>query len=241
MLYTNLTLIWFLVAVFYNNTKDPLVVPDFEREARSLAMDEIWIALAAPLVSMGISYIFWGIFRVSDKRFHQSDSFQNAKDGKLIKALLKEMYLRFFMAYFIMIAIFGAVMWYIIQFTAKFGWKVSWMWWYSGSFAFLFNYFFYDPIITWFHCVIYGCSSSMWRKVMTLRGIKMACSEVINSLHIPAVSDDRDILVEKKKIQAEEEAERKKDRKLAAKQGVKEVDQEDGQIELRNEEATRHL
>lgn len=155
MLFTNLILIWFLVAVFYNNTKDPLVVPNFDKKARNLAMNEIWIALAVPLVSMSISYIFWGVFRVSDKRFHQNDTYERTKDGMMIKALLKEMYLRFFMAYFIMIAIFGAVMWYIIQFTAKFGWKVSWMWWYSGSFAFLFNYFFYDPIITWFHSIIH--------------------------------------------------------------------------------------
>lgn len=189
MLYTNLILIWFLVAVFYNNTKDPLVVPDFEAKARSLAMSEIWIALAAPLVSMSISYIFWGVFRVSDKRFHQPDSYLRVKDGQMMKALLREMYLRFAMAYFIMMAIFSAVLWYIIEFTAKFGWKVSWQWWYSGSFAFLFNYLFYDPLITWFHFVMYGCSQILWRKVMAFRGIKIACPEVLDHLHIPPLED----------------------------------------------------
>ena len=185
MCFTNLVLIWFLVAVFYNNTKDPLVVPNFDRKARSLAINEMWIALVAPLISMMVSYIFWGVFKVPDKRFHQPDSFENVKSGKLVKELIKEMYLRFFMAYFIMMAIFGAVMWYIIQFTAKFGWKVSWTWWYSGTFAFLFNYWLYDPIITWFHYVMYGCSRNMWRKVMAFRSIKIACQEVLDSYHIP--------------------------------------------------------
>jgi hypothetical protein len=174
MLYLNLTLIWFLVAVFYNNTKDPLVVPNFDRKARNLATSEIWIALLAPLGSMSISYIFWGVFKISDRRFHQPDSYQRVKDGTMIKHLMKEMYLRFFMAYFIMIAIFGAIMWYIIEFTAKFGWKVSWMWWYSGTFAVFFNYCLYDPIVTWFHYVMYGCSIQLWKKIMGFRSIKIA-------------------------------------------------------------------
>lgn len=108
MLYANLILLWFLVAVFYNNTKDPLVVPNFESSARNLAMNEIWIALAAPLVSMLISYIFWGVYRVSDKRFHQSDAYERLMEGKLMKALFKEMYLRFVIAYFIVVSTFSA-------------------------------------------------------------------------------------------------------------------------------------
>lgn len=189
MLYLNLTLIWFLVAVFYNNTKDPLVVPNFDRKARNLATSEIWIALLAPLGSMSISYIFWGVFKISDKRFHQPDSYQRVKDGTMIKFLMKEMYLRFFMAYFIMIAIFGAIMWYIIEFTAKFGWKVSWMWWYSGTFAVFFNYCFYDPIITWFHYVMYGCSIELWKRMMSFRSIKIAGPEILDQFHIPPLNE----------------------------------------------------
>jgi hypothetical protein len=199
MLFLNLLLIWFLVAVFYNNTKDPLVVPDFERKARNLAASEVVIAIIAPLASMSIGFIFWGVFKISDKRFHQSDSHTNIKNGSLIKALLKEMYLRFLMAYFIMLAIFAAVFWYIIEFTAKFGWQVSWMWWYSGTFAFLFNYLFYDPLITWFHSVTYGCSKVLWRKVMGCRSIKIACPEIIVDFHIQPLTEENERLVEEKR------------------------------------------
>lgn len=199
MLFLNVVLIWFLVAVFYNNTKDPLVVPDFDSKARNLAAGEIWIALATPLASMGVGYIFWGVFKISDKRFHQPDSYKNVKDGSLIKGLLKEMYLRFFMAYFIMFAIFAAVMWYIVEFTAKFGWKVSWMWWYSGTFAFFFNYLFYDPLITWFHYVMYGCSKILWRKVMAFRSIKIACPEILERYHIQPLTEENYRLVEEKR------------------------------------------
>lgn len=151
MMFSNAILIWFMVAVYYNNTKDPLVVPDFERSARDLATDELLLAMIIPLFTMQFSYIFWGIFRISDSRFHQPDAYDKVKSGVLMKALLNEMYLRFTMAYFIMVAIYGAVMWYIINFTAKFGWKVSWQWWYSGTFAYFINYFVYDPAVTWFH------------------------------------------------------------------------------------------
>ena len=192
MLFTNLTIIWFLAAVLYNNTKDPLVVPDFQQQAKNLALNDIWMAFIVPIISSISGFVFWSIFRVSDKRFHQLDSYKRIKDGTLMKELLKEMYLRYIMAYFVMVAVYAAVMWYIIKFTAKFGWKVSWTWWYTGTFSFLFNYLLYDPIVTWFHYVMHGCSNIMWRKVMWFRSIKIACPEVLDSLHIPPTSEFRD-------------------------------------------------
>ena len=200
MMFSNAILIWFMVAVYYNNTKDPLVVPDFERSARKLATDEILLAMVVPLFTMQFSYIFWGIFRISDHRFHQPDAYDKVKSGVLNKSLLNEMYLRLTMAYFIMIAIYGAVMWYIINFTAKFGWKVSWQWWYSGTFAYFINYFVYDPAVTWFHYCVYGCSEIMWRKIMAWRGRKIANPEILDDLHIPALSDQIQEYLEKKRL-----------------------------------------
>lgn len=193
MLFTNLIMIWFLVAVFYNNTKDPLIVPNFDKKARGLALKELWISLVCPLVSMLVSYVFWGIFKIHDGRFHHKDSYGQIINGKLFKKLVRESYLRFLMAYFVMLGIFGAIMWYIIQFTAKFGWKVSWTWWYSGIFAFMFNYFLYDPIITWFHYVMYGCSRTLWRNVMAFRLIKIAWPEVLDDFHIPFTKIDPEL------------------------------------------------
>jgi hypothetical protein len=215
MLFSNTILIWFLVAVYYNNTKDPLVVPDFERSARSLASDELLVAFVTPIFSMIFSYVFWGIVKVRDQRFLQPDAYEKVQNGELMKSLLKEMYLRFAMAYFVMVSIYGAVLWYIINFTAKFGWKVSWQWWYSGSFAFFFNFLVYDPAITWFHYVIYNCSEIMWRKIMYWRSFKIANPEVLEALHIPPESE-----------QELEEAERKN------KEEINRGDQEDQRIEI---------
>ena len=125
MMFYSAILIWFMVALYYNNTKDPLVVSDFERSARELATNEILIAMVVPLFTMQFSYAFRGIFRISDSRFHQPDAYDKVKSGVMSKALLNEMYLRFTMAYFIIITTYGAVVLCIINFTAKFGWKVS--------------------------------------------------------------------------------------------------------------------
>ena len=214
MLFTNLTIIWFLAAVLYNNTKDPLVVPDFQTKARNLAQNDVWMAFIVPIVSSISGYVFWSIFRVNDQRFHQPDSYKKVKDGSMVKGLLKEMYLRFIMAYFVMVAVYCAVMWYIVKFTAKFGWKVSWTWWYTGTFAFFFNYFLYDPIITWFHYVTYGCSKIMWRKVMRCRGIKIAWSEVNDNLHIPVEWEERDKYLLNKKNYKDPEPEIEEDMKI---------------------------
>jgi hypothetical protein len=55
--------------------------------------------------------------------------------------LRKEMKMRFIIAYSITMAIYSAIFWYIIKFTAGYGWRISWMWWYSGCFAVLIQYF----------------------------------------------------------------------------------------------------
>lgn len=65
---------------------------------------------------------------------------------------------------------------------------------------------------------------------MMFRGIKMACPEVVNSLHIPEISEERDKLIEKK---VQEALEKKQLQEQAKAENNN--DQFDGQIELQNQ------
>ncbi|CDW83340.1 proprotein convertase subtilisin kexin type partial [Stylonychia lemnae] len=107
LLMLNIILIWFFCAVIYNNTKSPLQIPDFSKKASSLAFQDAWIALSAPLGNIVLMYLFASLFRITDQRIKIE--------------LKKEMALRFIMAYFIVLAVFAAVSWYVINFTATFG------------------------------------------------------------------------------------------------------------------------
>lgn len=124
MLFTNVMLLWFWCAVFYNNTKDPLEIPDYSRQAKWVAIEEIWISVLAPWGTMLLMFIFWAFFKIQDHRLRQANPNDNLE--AMLKELHKEMMLRMVMAYFVTFAIFSTVFWYVIKFTATFGWKVSW-------------------------------------------------------------------------------------------------------------------
>lgn len=57
LLICNVTMLWFICAVYFNNSKDPLVVPDFNKEASSLAIKEMWISFVAPIGSMILMWV----------------------------------------------------------------------------------------------------------------------------------------------------------------------------------------
>jgi TRAP-type C4-dicarboxylate transport system permease small subunit len=57
LLICNVIILWFLCAVYFNNTKDPLVVPDFNTQASSLAANELWISFVAPWAGMAIMFL----------------------------------------------------------------------------------------------------------------------------------------------------------------------------------------
>jgi len=53
----NITMLWFICAVYFNNTQDPLVMPDFNTSASSLAMGQLWISFVAPIGSMILMFV----------------------------------------------------------------------------------------------------------------------------------------------------------------------------------------
>ncbi len=63
------TMLWFICAVFFNNTKDPLVVPDFNTEASSLAFEELWIAFIAPFGSMIMMAVISCFLKMPNSQF----------------------------------------------------------------------------------------------------------------------------------------------------------------------------
>ena len=69
LLLCNITILWFMCAVYFNNTKDPLVVPDFNREASSLTINEFWIAFIAPVGSMILMFIISMFLKMPDNHF----------------------------------------------------------------------------------------------------------------------------------------------------------------------------
>lgn len=175
LLIATLTLLWFCTAVIYNNTKDPLEIPDFSREGKNLAGDELWISFVSPFGTMILMYVFTGLFKISEDRIKSSTRVEYL--DKMVVELKKEMKLRFIMGYFITVGIFAMVYWYIISFTATFGWKISWAWWWSGIYAIIFHFFLIDPLISLSHAVIYKCSRQLALYIMRVRQIKHADEE----------------------------------------------------------------
>ncbi len=64
-----IAMLWFICAVFFNNTKDPLVVPDFNTEASSLAFSELWIAFIAPFGSMIMMWVISCFLKMPNSQF----------------------------------------------------------------------------------------------------------------------------------------------------------------------------
>jgi hypothetical protein len=76
----NIILIWFFCAVIYNNTKSPLELPDTSREASTLALNDLWIALMAPGGNIILMYLFSALFRITDQRIKYSADLQTLKE-----------------------------------------------------------------------------------------------------------------------------------------------------------------
>ena len=68
LFFTYIVLIWYVWAVYFNNTLDPKKVPDFNRKTRDLTFNEMWVSIFAPLGATILIYIFWFIFKISKER-----------------------------------------------------------------------------------------------------------------------------------------------------------------------------
>ena len=65
----NVVMLWFICAVFFNNTKDPLVVPDLNTEASSLAFGDLWIAFISPFGSMILMAVISCFLKMPNSQF----------------------------------------------------------------------------------------------------------------------------------------------------------------------------
>ena len=87
------------------------------------------------------------------------------------------MKMRFYIAYPITMTVYAAIFWYIIKFTAAYGWRISWMWWYSGCFAVLIQYFAVDVGIAFMQWIVHWCSHNLSVFWMQTRMVKMCRQE----------------------------------------------------------------
>jgi len=176
MFFTNILLNFFWCAVIIKNSQRELLLPDNTSTApAALATDFLWISIASPFGTTIVMYVFAGLFKVSDSRLNNSYTMIYLE--QMLVELRKEMKMKFIVAYTITIAIFAAIFWYIISFTAAFGWKVSWIWWYTGCFAVLIQYFGLDLGVCFLHWIIHWCSRNLSIFWMSVRSVKMCRQE----------------------------------------------------------------
>ena len=115
----NVILIWFFCALIYNNTKDPVEVPDLSKDASKYAFQDFWIAAYAPLGTIVLMYIFASLFKIYDHRIKYSADLHTLT--VMMGEIRKEMKFRFIMAYFVAITVFASVCYYVIRFSSLFG------------------------------------------------------------------------------------------------------------------------
>lgn len=69
LLMMNVTVLWFICAVYFNNTKDPLVVPNLSTGAGNLAIKDLWIAFIAPIGSMILMFVISSFLKMPNSQF----------------------------------------------------------------------------------------------------------------------------------------------------------------------------
>ena len=66
--------------MIYNNTKTPLEVPEFSKEARNLAFEDMWISLMTPVANMILMYLFASLFKITEQRIRYSADLNTLKE-----------------------------------------------------------------------------------------------------------------------------------------------------------------
>jgi hypothetical protein len=80
LLFMNIILIWFFCAVIYSNTYSALTVPDPNKNASSLAYNDLWIAAYAPGANIILMYLFASLFKITDARIRFSSDYNSMKE-----------------------------------------------------------------------------------------------------------------------------------------------------------------
>lgn len=68
LFFCNIVMLWFICAVFYNNTKNPLAVPNFSTKASSLVFKDIWISFVAPWGSIILMYVLSSFLKMPNSQ-----------------------------------------------------------------------------------------------------------------------------------------------------------------------------
>lgn len=199
----NITMLWFICAVYFNNTKDPLVVPDFSTDASSLAMNEMWISFVAPIGSMMLMYVVSCFLKMPNSQFVNNVTLRQLEIAVL--EYKKEQTMRFFMGYLVVSCIMGYIFYYIVNFTAMFGWKVSWIWYYTGFMSIFMQIIFYDPLVSFIHWLIYRYYKKGGRLLQKCRSMSQGYNETYD------LSEGEE--EEKKRLEEEEKLRAKNEKK----------------------------
>ncbi len=80
LLMLDICLSWFFCAMIYNNTKTPLDIPEFTKEAKNLAFEDLWISLMTPIGNMIIIYLFASLFKISEERIKYAADLNTLKE-----------------------------------------------------------------------------------------------------------------------------------------------------------------
>ena len=153
LLMCTMTMLWFICAVFFNNTKDPLVVPDFNTEASSLAFGDLWIAFISPFGSMIMMAVISCFLKMPNSQFVNNVTLRQLEVAVI--EYKQEQKFRFLLGYIVVMAIIGYIFLYVITFTATFGWKVSWVWYYTCMASMFMQFVILDPLIAVLHWLVY--------------------------------------------------------------------------------------
>ena len=152
LLIMNMILLWFICGVYFNNTKDPMVVPNYSKGAGALAMNDMWIGIYAPIGSMILMWVISSFLKIPNSQFINVVTLRQMEVAIIEHKMEQRM--RFFMGYLVVCSIMGYIFYYIVSFTATYGWKVSWVWFYCGIVALFIQFAIYDPIIASIHWLV---------------------------------------------------------------------------------------
>lgn len=199
----NVAMLFYICAVYFNNTQNPLVVPDFNTSASSLAAGQLWISFIAPIGSMIGMYVVSMFLKMPNNQFVNVVALRQLEVAVI--EYKREQKMRFFMGYCIVGGIMGFICWYIVNFTATFGWKVSWIWYYTGVMSAFMQFFIYDPILSLLHWIVYRRSKKAGRICQIARSMSQGHNEAYDMS-----SDDEETLRKKEIELRKKQPQRKK-------------------------------
>ena len=72
VVFANIYLIWFTIALYYLNIGNVIIFPEIEKSIGPLSLKDILISIVAPFINMIVMYLVVSIFRITDSRIKYS-------------------------------------------------------------------------------------------------------------------------------------------------------------------------